>query len=98
MHTNLLVGNPEEKGDMWDFDLQNKTKLPSLWDHPSVGSKMKPLTWDRGYVNVLRRVWEDSIKTELKEMACESVDWIQLAHDRVHWRSLVNTAMELLIP
>jgi hypothetical protein len=27
----------------------------------------------------------------VKEMECESVVWIQVAQDRVHWHVLVNT-------
>jgi len=29
-----------------------------------------------------RRRWEDSIKMELHEMGCGSMDWIELAQDR----------------
>jgi len=34
----------------------------------------------------------------LKELWCESVDWIHLAQDRVHWRVVVNTVMKLRGP
>jgi hypothetical protein len=27
--------------------------------------------------------WENNIGTEIKEIGCENVDWIQLAHDWV---------------
>jgi hypothetical protein len=30
-----------------------------------------------------RRRWEDSIKTDLKEMRCENVDWIEEVQVRV---------------
>jgi hypothetical protein len=33
----------------------------------------------------------DNIKMHLKELVCESVKWIQLAQDRIHWQTLVNT-------
>jgi hypothetical protein len=30
----------------------------------------------------LRRRWEDGIRMDLREIGCESIDWIQLAQDR----------------
>jgi hypothetical protein len=30
------------------------------------------------------RTWEDTIKVELKDILCEDVDWIHLAHDGNH--------------
>jgi hypothetical protein len=38
-----------------------------------------------------RRRWEDGIRMNLREIGWESVDWIQLAHDRDCWRPFVNT-------
>jgi len=37
-----------------------------------------------------RRKWEDNIKIDLQEVGCGSMDWIELAHDRDGWRTLVN--------
>jgi len=34
--------------------------------------------------------WNDNIKIEFKEIGCESVDWTQLAQNRVQWRARVN--------
>jgi hypothetical protein len=31
-----------------------------------------------------RHRWEDSIKTDLREIGCGRMEWIQLAQDRVH--------------
>jgi len=45
-----------------------------------------------------RRRWEDNIKMDLKEMRCESMDWIELAEDRDGWRALVNAVMNLRVP
>jgi hypothetical protein len=42
-----------------------------------------------------RRRWEDSIKMDIKEIGCESVDWIQCAQDRFEWWAVVNTTMKL---
>jgi hypothetical protein len=35
---------------------------------------------------------------DLGKMGWESVDWIDLAHDRYQWRALVNTVMNLRVP
>jgi hypothetical protein len=55
-----------------------------------------------GYVQVLyrsyRRSLEDNVKTKLKEIEMEGVDWIQLVQDRDKWRALVNTPMKLRVP
>jgi len=42
--------------------------------------------------------WEDNIKTDLQEVGCESVDWIDLAQYRDRWWILVNAAMNLQVP
>jgi hypothetical protein len=34
---------------------------------------------------------QGNIKTDFKEVLCEGVDWIHLAHDSDQWRALVNT-------
>jgi hypothetical protein len=39
-----------------------------------------------------RRRWEDNFKMDLR------ANWIQLAQDRVQWRALVNTEMNLRVP
>jgi hypothetical protein len=41
--------------------------------------------------------WEN-IKIDHKEMGSEDVDRIHLAHDRDHWRALVNALMNLQVP
>jgi hypothetical protein len=45
-----------------------------------------------------RRRWEDNIKMDLQEMGCGGMDWIELAHDRDRWRTLVNAVMNLRVP
>ena len=44
-----------------------------------------------------RRQWED-IKTDLQEMGCGGMDWIQLAQDRDRRQALVNVKMNLRVP
>jgi hypothetical protein len=41
--------------------------------------------------------WEDNIRLDLREIRWEVVDWFHLAQDRDHWRSLMNTVMNLWI-
>jgi len=45
-----------------------------------------------------RRRWEDNIKMDLQEVRCLSMDWIELALDRVGWQALVNAVMNLRVP
>jgi len=45
-----------------------------------------------------RHRWEDNIKTDLQEVGCEGMDWIELAQDRGRWQALVNTVMNLWVP
>jgi hypothetical protein len=41
--------------------------------------------------------WVDNIKMDLREIRCDGMDWIDLAQDRDHMRSLVNTVMNLQV-
>ncbi|KDR13697.1 hypothetical protein L798_12343 [Zootermopsis nevadensis] len=43
-----------------------------------------------------RRRWEDNIKQDLWGIGVEG-NWILLAQDRVWWRALVNSVMNLLV-
>jgi hypothetical protein len=47
-----------------------------------------------------RRMWEDNIKIDLREIAWSGKNWIHLAQDRDQWSALVNTVpvMNLRIP
>jgi hypothetical protein len=42
--------------------------------------------------------WEDNIRMDLREIGWGDMDWIDLAHDRDQWRTLVNTVMNLQVP
>jgi hypothetical protein len=45
-----------------------------------------------------RRMWEDNIKMDLREIGIDGTNWIQLAQDRVQWRACVITVMNLRVP
>jgi hypothetical protein len=50
---------------------------------------------------LLRRLthkWEDNIKTDLREIMWEVVDWMHMTQDRVEWWAVVNTVMNLRVP
>jgi hypothetical protein len=42
-----------------------------------------------------RRRWEDNIKMDLREIGIDRTNWIQLAEDRVQWRTFLNMVMNL---
>jgi hypothetical protein len=45
-----------------------------------------------------RRRWEYNIKMDFGEVGIDRVNWIRLTQDRVQWRALVNTVMNLRVP
>jgi hypothetical protein len=45
-----------------------------------------------------RRRWVDNIKTNLREIRWNGIDWIDMAQDRDQWRALVNTVKNLRVP
>jgi len=45
-----------------------------------------------------RRRWEENIKTDLQEVGCGGMDWIELDEDWKRWRALVKTVMNLRVP
>ena len=38
----------------------------------------------------LRRIWEDNLRMDLKEMGINMRNWVDSAQDRDYWRALVN--------
>jgi hypothetical protein len=40
----------------------------------------------------------DNTKLDLQEVGCGVLEWIELCQDRVRWRRLVSTVMNLRFP
>jgi hypothetical protein len=51
-----------------------------------------------GPLGTTRRRWVDIIKTDLRKIGWNNMDWIGLAQDRDQRRALVNTIMKLRVP
>jgi hypothetical protein len=60
-------------------------KRPRTWNDPSV----RP--------NLPMRSWQNTIKMDLHEVGCGSMDWMGLSQDRDRWRVFVNVVMNLLV-
>jgi hypothetical protein len=41
--------------------------------------------------------WADNIKTGLREIGWDVIDWIILAQNRYHWRAFVNMVIKLRV-
>jgi len=50
------------------------------------------------HINRTRHRWEDNIKTDIKGICCEDVDWTDFAYDTGNWRRAVITVRNLLVP
>jgi hypothetical protein len=44
-----------------------------------------------------RHRWLDNIEMDIREVARDGMDWIDLAQDRDRWRALVNTVINLRV-
>jgi hypothetical protein len=55
-------------------------------------------TEGRRLLGIPRRRWVDNIKLDLREIAWDDMDWVDLAQDRDRGRAFVNTVMNLRIP
>ena len=45
-----------------------------------------------------RRRWEDNISTDLQNVGCGVLDWIELAVISDRWRAVVDAVMYLRVP
>jgi hypothetical protein len=46
----------------------------------------------------LRCRWKYNIKTDLRRIGWDDINWIHVSHDREEWRALVDTAMNFQVP
>jgi hypothetical protein len=42
----------------------------------------------KGIPGRLRRIWEDNIRMDVREIGWDVMDWIHFAQDRSQWRTL----------
>ena len=45
-----------------------------------------------------RRRWENNIRMDLEEIGVNAGNWVDSAQDMDYWRTLVNAALNLLVP
>ena len=53
---------------------------------------------ERDHLENRRVDLEDNIKTDVQEVGCKGMDWLDLAQERDRWRALVNVVMNLRVP
>jgi hypothetical protein len=46
-------------------------------------------------LGIPRHNWEDNIKTDLREIGGDAMDWIDLTQDRYNWVALANTEINI---
>jgi len=49
-------------------------------------------------LEILRRRWEYNIKMEVNEVGCGGVDYVHSTRNRIQWRAVVITLMNLRFP
>ena len=45
-----------------------------------------------------RRRWEDNIRMDLREVGCDTGEWMDLSEDRDEWQAYVSAVMNLRVP
>jgi hypothetical protein len=45
-----------------------------------------------------RRMWDDNINLDLREVEIYVTNWTQLARDSFQWRTSLNTVMKIRLP
>ena len=50
------------------------------------------------YLGRPRRIWEENIRMDLKEMGINTRNWVDSAQVKDYWRALVNAVLNLRAP
>jgi len=84
----------EELHDLYfSPDITRTMRLASHGAHMRGGNRclqdLGGKTWRKRPIERSKYRWKDSIKTDLKEIRCDSMDWIYLFGSRGQWRALV---------
>ena len=58
--------------------------------------KYKPI--EKRHLGRPRRRWKDNIRMDLKEIAVNTKNWLNLAQDRDYWRAFLNVTLNVRIP
>jgi hypothetical protein len=45
-------------------------------------------------IHRIKRRWDSNVDTDLKEIGCESADWIYMAQDTIRWEATLNTVVK----
>ena len=45
-----------------------------------------------------RRRWEDNLRMDLKQIANNTRNWVDLTQDKDYWRALTTAALNLRVP
>ena len=50
------------------------------------------------HLEIPKRIWEDNIRMDLKEIGIITRNWVHSTQDMDYWRALVNAALNLRVP
>jgi len=54
--------------------------------------------WRKRPLGTPRRRFKYNIKIDVKEIVSEGMEWVQMAQDKIQWRTVVFTVMKLRVP
>ena len=48
-------------------------------------------------LSIPKRKWEDNIRTDVKEIGINTMNWFVSPHSRDYWRALMNAALKFWV-